>query len=99
MTEMTAQARSDEGRGAGEGSGAATAPSSILTTSVVIPVKDDAPLLARCLERLRAQNRPADEIIVIDNDSSDASAAVARDAGARVLFCADPGISAAAATG
>lgn len=99
MTEMTAHASSDDGRGAAEGSGAPTALSSILTTSVVIPVKDDALLLARCLERLRAQNRPADEIIVIDNDSSDASAAVARDAGVRVLFCADPGISAAAATG
>ncbi|MFS0853970.1 glycosyltransferase family 2 protein [Microbacterium sp. 179-I 3D4 NHS] len=69
------------------------------TTSVVIPVKDDAPLLARCLEALARQTMPADEIIVVDNASSDDSAEVARAAGARVLFCAEPGISAAASTG
>lgn len=69
------------------------------TTSVVIPVKDDAVLLARCLRALHAQESPADEIIVVDNDSSDASASVARASGARVLTCIEPGISAAASTG
>lgn len=99
MAEMTDQAGGDGERGAADGMGAETADSTALTTSVVIPVKDDAQLLARCLQRLQAQHRPPDEIIVVDNDSSDASAWVARDAGARVVFCADPGISAAAATG
>lgn len=69
------------------------------TTSVVIPVKDDATLLARCLRALNAQESPADEIIVVDNDSSDASASVARTLGARVLTCLEPGIAAAASTG
>jgi len=70
-----------------------------LTTSVVIPVKDDAELLARCLSALHAQDQPADEIIVVDNGSSDSSASVALAWGARVLTCLDPGIPAAASTG
>lgn len=70
-----------------------------LTTTVVIPVKDDAVLLARCLDALAAQTRKPDEIVVVDNGSTDASAAVALDAGARVLECAEPGIAAASATG
>lgn len=69
------------------------------TTSVVIPVKDDAVLLARCLRALEAQSIAADEIIVVDNGSTDESYAVALAAGARVLRCPEPGISAAASAG
>lgn len=76
-----------------------TRPARSPTTSVIIPVKDDAVLLARCLRALGAQQSPADEIIVVDNDSSDASASVAHASGARVLTCLEPGISAAASTG
>ena len=67
--------------------------------SVVIPVKDDDAELARCLRALAAQSRPADEVIIVDNASTDASAAVARGAGARVVRCDEPGIPAAAARG
>lgn len=69
------------------------------SVSVVIPVRDDGRTLAGCLAALAAQSRPADEIVVVDNRSSDASAAVAARAGARVVRCADPGIPAASATG
>lgn len=69
------------------------------TTSVVIPVKDDAVMLARCLRALHTQEWPADEIIVVDNGSSDGSASVARAWGARVLTCTELGIPAAASTG
>lgn len=67
--------------------------------TVVIPVKDDAALLTRCLSALAAQDRPADEIIVVDNGSSDDSADRARAAGARVVRCDEPGIPAAASAG
>lgn len=69
------------------------------TVTVVIPVKDDDRELARCLEALRTQTRPADEIVVVDNGSTDASASVARAAGARVIRCEEPGIPAASAAG
>ena len=70
-----------------------------LTVSVVIPVKDDGELLRRCLRALALQTRVADEIIVVDNASNDASAEIARLAGARVVHCANPGIAAASAAG
>ena len=69
------------------------------TVSVIIPVKDDDAELARCLDALSRQTRPADEVIVVDNGSSDGSAAVALHAGATLVRCAEPGIPAAAAAG
>ena len=67
--------------------------------SVVIPVLDDAELLRRCLAAIAAQQRPADEVVVVDNGSTDASAEVARAAGARVVVEPRRGIAAASATG
>lgn len=70
-----------------------------LSISVVIPVRNDAAMLATALESLRAQHRRPDEVVVVDNGSSDASAAVARAAGARVIPQPVRGIPSAAATG
>lgn len=55
--------------------------------SVIIPVRNDAQRLARCLDSLAKQNYPADrfEVIVVDNGSTDESAAVAEARGATVL--------------
>jgi glycosyltransferase involved in cell wall biosynthesis len=75
------------------------APFDQLTVSVVIPVKDDAAFLERCLSALSRQTRRANEIIVVDNASSDSSAEVARRAGARVVECVRPGIPAASSHG
>ncbi|HVL60567.1 MAG TPA: glycosyltransferase, partial [Microbacterium sp.] len=47
------------------------------TISVVIPCLDDADFLAACLEALARQHRRADEVIVVDNGSPDASVEVA----------------------
>lgn len=77
----------------------ATPPALSLTTTVVIPVKDDADVLRRCLRALQLQTRTPDEIVVVDNASSDESAAVGREFGATVVRCDEPGIPAAASAG
>jgi glycosyltransferase involved in cell wall biosynthesis len=67
--------------------------------SVVIPAKDDAEMLQRCLESLQRQNRSPDEVIVVDNASADDTAEVARRFGTRLLSEQRPGITAAASAG
>ncbi|KSW15285.1 glycosyltransferase family 2 protein [Cellulomonas sp. B6] len=67
--------------------------------SVVVPVRDDAAHLDACLHLLAAQTRPPDEVVVVDNASSDASAQVAHEHGARVVVEPRVGIPAAAAAG
>lgn len=76
-----------------------TRASQALTVSVVIPVRDDAEYLDRCLRALAAQTVPADEVIVVDNGSSDGSGDVARRHGARVVEQLEVGIPIASATG
>lgn len=67
--------------------------------SVVIPVRDDAVMLERCLEALAQQTTAPHEIIVVDNDSSDLTPTVAAWWGARCVFEAQHGIPAAASAG
>ena len=67
--------------------------------SVVIPARNDAAMLARCLEALARQTRLPDEIVVVDNGSSDATAAIAAAAGARVITEPVPGIPRASSAG
>jgi glycosyltransferase involved in cell wall biosynthesis len=55
------------------------------TISVVIPSLNDADMLSHCLDALAQQTRAPDEIIVVDNGSTDDTAAVALAAGARVV--------------
>lgn len=74
-------------------------PATSLHLSVVIPCKDDADLLERCLEALARQTVAPHEVVVVDNASSDHSADVARAAGARVVVEPAPGIPAAASAG
>lgn len=52
--------------------------------SVVVPARDEAAALARTLPSLAAALAPGDELLVVDDGSTDATAGVARDAGARV---------------
>lgn len=69
------------------------------SVSVVVPALDDADVLARCLRALARQTVAPLEVVVVDNGSSDATAQVARDAGARVVTEPHRGIPAAAAAG
>lgn len=69
------------------------------SVSVVIPVLDDAAALERCLALLAAQSRRADEVVVVDNGSTDASARIAHDAGAHLVREPRRGIPAASAAG
>ena len=48
-----------------------------LTLSVIVCAHNEAGYLAPCLHSLLAQSRPPDEIIVVNNDSSDATGNVA----------------------
>ncbi len=61
------------------------APASEATFSVVIPCRNDAELLERCLTSFAAQLRPADEVIVVDNASTDHTRQIALRHGARVV--------------
>ncbi len=69
------------------------------TISVVIPTRNDADMLAVCLAALARQTRPADEIVVVDNASTDNTAAVCAAAGARRVTVDLPGIAASTAFG
>ena len=55
--------------------------------SVVVPARDAAATIGACVAAVLAQRFPADrrELIVVDDGSRDGTAAVARDAGARVV--------------
>jgi glycosyltransferase involved in cell wall biosynthesis len=61
------------------------ADASALTLSVVIPVWNGRTHLEHCLQALAASIRKPDEIIVVDDGSTDGSAAVARASGAKVV--------------
>ncbi|MFZ4895986.1 glycosyltransferase family A protein [Plantibacter sp. Mn2098] len=76
--------------------------SRVLKVSVVIPARNDAPMLERALQHLASQLRPADEIVVVDNGSTDDTAAVARASQAAGVVVVDepvPGIWSASSTG
>jgi 4,4'-diaponeurosporenoate glycosyltransferase len=55
------------------------------SVSVIIPARNEEARLPALLAALAVQTRPADEVIVVDDHSDDATAALARDAGARVV--------------
>jgi glycosyltransferase involved in cell wall biosynthesis len=64
-------------------------------TDVVLPCRNEAPALPGLLARMPAGYRP----IVVDNGSTDGSAAVARACGARVVTVTEPGYGAAVHAG
>lgn len=65
------------------------------TVSVIVPVRNGRETLADCLRALQRQTHPPDEIIVIDDGSSDGSAAIACRFGVTVLVQPPAGPAAA----
>jgi glycosyltransferase involved in cell wall biosynthesis len=63
--------------------------------SVVIPAYNAEATLGRCLDALSAQSRPPDEVIVVDDGSTDDTAELAQRYGARVVRQANAGAAAA----
>lgn len=53
--------------------------------SIIIPARNEERNLPRLLDSLRRQVPPPDEILVVDDDSTDGSVAIAREAGVRVV--------------
>ena len=66
---------------------------------VVIPCLDDATFLTVCLAALARQTRRPDDVVVVDNGSTDTSRDVARRAGVRLVHEKRRGIWPAAARG
>ncbi len=61
--------------------------------SVVIPAYNEEKNIAACLKSLMKQDIAADEIIVVDNNSTDRTAEIARSLGARVVEASQKGIA------
>lgn len=73
---------------------------SVKSISIVIPCFNDAVLLGRALASLTQQSVPADEVLVVDNNSTDESAEVARSfPGVRVITEPRQGITHATRAG
>jgi len=67
--------------------------------SVVIPAYNAAVFLPRCLKSVFAQTVKLEEVIVVDDGSTDNTAALAAELGARVISRKNGGLSAARNTG
>lgn len=58
--------------------------------SVVIPVYNEESMIGPCLEAVLAQSRPADEVIVVDNNSTDRTADVLAEFEHEVIVLHEP---------
>jgi len=60
--------------------------------SVVIPARNEEDFIAATLDAVFAQDPPPDEVIVVDNGSTDRTAEIARQKGARVVQEPEKGV-------
>lgn len=67
--------------------------------SVVIPARNEEKFIVGCLQALKRQTLPPDEIIVVDNGSTDQTAALVMDTGVKLVRCPTPGVAVARQAG
>jgi len=61
--------------------------------SIVVPALNEKAVISRCLESLKTQDYKSEyEIIVVDDGSTDGTGQIAREAGAKVIFCERRGV-------
>ena len=70
-----------------------------MKVSVVIPAYNEEKYIVDCLKALSNQTIAPDEVIVVDNNSTDKTASLARQAGAKVITVLEPGITPARTAG
>lgn len=68
----------------------AAAPAAPPSIAVLIPAHDEAQSIGRTIEAVRAQLGPADRLLVVADNCADATAAIARIHGAKVIERQDP---------
>lgn len=64
-----------------------------LTISVVVPAFNEEKYLSRCLASLKKQTYKPLEVIVVDNNSTDKTAQIAKNFGAKVVFEKKQGVA------
>ena len=74
-----------------------SAKSQSIQISVVIPVYNNTPWISRAIDSVLAQSRPPDEVIVIDDGSTDDTAKCVKEYGNPVILIEQPNAGAAAA--
>jgi glycosyltransferase involved in cell wall biosynthesis len=65
------------------------------SASVIVPAYNAEPTIVRCIESLKRLNYPDYEIMVVDDGSTDSTAAIAESAGARTLRLPHRGLAVA----
>ncbi|RIH85792.1 putative glycosyltransferase EpsJ [Meiothermus luteus] len=69
------------------------------SVSVVVPARNEEDYIGPCLASILAQEPRPDEVIVVDNGSTDRTAEIARGFGVRVVYQPQPGLHIARQTG
>ncbi|GEM84353.1 glycosyl transferase [Meiothermus hypogaeus NBRC 106114] len=67
--------------------------------SVVIPARNEEQFILGCLHALKAQTLPPDEIIVVDNGSTDRTGELVVEMGVKLVNCPTPGVAVARQAG
>lgn len=67
--------------------------------SVIVPAYNEEKLLGNLLGALQHQTVPPDEIIIVDNNSTDHTASIARSFGVKVVRCSRAGVGSARQAG